>query len=189
MVIIEKEEIDYKRRNIYINEDIDENIAKEVIRQIVEINDYDYEQRLEDIYYKDKPISLFLTTSGGSTDEALAIYDIIKHSRTQVNIYVLGRCYSAGFIILLAGDCRLAYPNANFMLHELSYNPEYDKLTTHKNYVQEFGRCQEKINQLILQNTKIKLDKLNDYLEKGKDWYMNTDEALDLGVIDKIIDR
>ena len=96
------EQIDYKRRNIYIHGDITEDIAKEVIRQIIEINDYDEEQRIEDIYYKDKPISLFLTTNGGDIDEALAIYDVIKHTRTPVDIYAIGRCYSAGFVILLA---------------------------------------------------------------------------------------
>ena len=183
------EEIDYERRNIYINGDITEDVAKEVIRQIIEINDYDEEQRIEDIYYKDKPINLFLTTNGGDTDEAFAIYDIIKHTRTQVDIYAIGRCYSAGFIILLAGNIKLAYPNTSFMLHELSYDPQDNCLTTQEYYTQEFRKTQEKINRIVSQNTNISQEKLKEYFEKGKDWFMSAEEALDLGVIDKIIDK
>ena len=51
------EKINYERRNIYINEDIEEEISKEIIRQIIEINAYDEEQRIEDIYYKADPIN------------------------------------------------------------------------------------------------------------------------------------
>ena len=183
------EEIDYERRNIYINGDITEDVAKEVIRQIIEINDYDEEQRIEDIYYEDKPINLFLTTNGGDTDEAFAIYDIIKHTRTQVNIYAIGRCYSAGFIILLAGNIKLAYPNTSFMLHELSYEIQDSNLFIHENYVKEFRKAQEKVNKIVFQNTNILPEILKDYIGKGKDWFMSAEEALRFGVIDKIIDK
>lgn len=183
------EEIDYKRRNIYINGDITEDVAKEVIRQIIEINNYDEEQRIENIYYRDEPINLFLTTNGGDTDEAFAIYDIIKHTRTQVKIYAIGRCYSAGFIILLAGDIKLAYPNTSFMFHELSYEIQESSLFIHENYVKEFRKSQEKVGKIVSQNTNISLETLNNYIGKGKDWFMSAEEALDLGVIDKIIDK
>lgn len=182
-------EIDYKRRNIYINEDIEEEISKEVIRQIIEINDYDKEQRLEDIYYKADPINLFLTTNGGTIGEALAIYDAIKYSKTPVDIYVLGKCYSAGFVILGAGSHRFAYPNATLMTHELSYSSSYNQLTTHEDYAHEFRKNQKGINELILKDTNIPKDELQWYYEHKKDWFMSVEEALKLGVIDKIIGK
>lgn len=183
------EEINYKRRNIYINEDIEEEISKEIIRQIIEINDYDKEQRIEDIYYKADPINLFLTTDGGNAEEALAIYDTIKYSKTPVDIYVLGKCYSAGFVILGAGKHRFAYPNARFMTHELSYNVPYNKLTTHEDYTNEFRENQKQVNKLILSDTNIPSEELKWHYEHKKDWFMSVKEALDLGVIDKIIDK
>lgn len=183
------EEINYKRRNIYINEDIEEEISKEVIRQIIEINDYDKEQIIEDIYYKADPINLFLTTNGGNVEEALAIYDTIKNSRTPVDIYVLGKCYSAGFVILGAGTHRFAYPNTRLMTHELSYDIPYNKLITHEDYTNEFRECQAQINKLILSDTNIPSEELKWHYEHKKDWFMNAEEALSLGVIDKIIDK
>lgn len=183
------EEINYKRRNIYINEDIEEEISKEVIRQIIEINAYDEEQRIEDIYYKADPINLYLTTSGGNVEEALAIYDIIKHSKTPVDIYVLGKCYSAGFVILGAGKHRFAYPNARFMTHELSYNVSYNRLTTHEDYTNEFRESQKQVNKLILSDTNIPREKLEYHYEHKKDWFMNAEEALNLGIVDKIIGK
>jgi ATP-dependent Clp protease protease subunit len=183
------EEINYKRRNIYINEDIEEEISKEVIRQIIEINDYDKEQGIEDIYYKADPINLFLTTNGGNVEESLAIYDTIKYSKTPVDIYVLGKCYSAGLVILGAGKHRFAYPNARFMVHELSYNASYNNLTTHEDYTNEFRENQEQVNKLILSDTNIPSEELKWHYEHKKDWFMNAEEALSLGIIDKIIDK
>ena len=183
------EEINYKRRNIYINGGIEEEISKEVIRQIIEINAYDEEQRIEDIYYKADPISLFLTTNGGNVEEALAIYDTIKYSKTPVDIYVLGKCYSAGFVILGAGKHRFAYPNARFMTHELSYNVSYNKLTTHEDYTNEFRENQKKVNKLILSDTNIPSEELKWHYEHKKDWFISAEEALKFGIIDKIIDK
>ena len=183
------EGINYERRNIYINEDIEETISKEVIRQIIEINAYDEEQRIEDIYYKADPINLFLTTSGGNVEEALAIYDIIKCSKTPVDIYVLGKCYSAGFVILGAGKHRFAYPNARFMTHELSYNVSYNRLTTHEDYTNEFRESQKQVNKLILSDTNIPSEELKWHYEHKKDWFISAEEALRFGVIDKIIDK
>ena len=183
------EEINYKRRNIYINEDIEEEISKEIIRQIIEINAYDEEQSIEDIYYKADPINLYLTTSGGILTEALAIYDVIKCSKTPVDIFVLGKCYSAGFVILGAGRHRFAYPNANFMTHELSYSLKYNQLTSHEDFAHESRKNQKRINELILKDTNIPREELKWYYEHKKDWFMSAEEALDLGVIDKIIDK
>lgn len=183
------EEINYKRRNIYINEDIKGDIAKKVIEQIIEINAYDEEQRMEDIYYKANPINLFLTTDGGNVEEGLAIYDAIKYSKTPVDIYVLGKCYSAGFLILGAGTHRFAYPNARFMIHELSYSLPYNKLATHEDYTNEFKENQKQVNKLILSDTNISREELQWHCEHKKDWFMSAEEALNLGVIDKIIDK
>ena len=183
------EEINYERRNIYINEDIEEDIAKKVIEQIIEINAYDKEQRMEDIYYKANPINLFLTTSGGNVEEALAIYDTIKYSKTPVDIYVLGKCYSAGFVILGASTHRFAYPNARFMTHELSYNSHYNKLTTHEDYTNEFRANQKQVNKLILNDTNIPGEELKWHYEHKKDWFISAEEALKFGIIDKIIGK
>ena len=183
------EEINYKRRNIYINENIGEEISKEVIKQIIEINAYDTEQRIEDIYYKADPINLYLTTSGGNVEEALAIYDTIKYSKTPVDIYVLGKCYSAGFVILGSGKHRFAYPNARFMTHELSYNVSYNKLTAHEDYTKEFRENQKQVNKLILSDTNIPGEELKWHYEHKKDWFMSAEEALKFGIIDKIIDK
>lgn len=183
------EEINYKRRNIYINEDIEEYITKKVIEQITEINAYDEEQRLENVYYKANPINLFLTTNGGNVEEALAIYDIIKNSKTPVDIYVLGKCYSAGFVILGAGTHRFAYPNTTFMTHELSYNSYYHKLTAHEDYTSEFRKNQNRINKLILKDTNIPSEELGWHYERKKDWFISAEEALRFGIIDKIIGK
>lgn len=183
------EKINYKRRNIYLNGDIEEDIAKKVIEQIIEINAYDKEQRMEDIYYKANPINLFLTTDGGSVGEALAIYDAIKYSKTPVDIYVLGKCYSAGFVILGAGNHRFAYPNATLMTHEVSYSSSYKQLTAHEDYGNESRKIQKKINELILKDTNIPREELQWHYEHKKDWFINTEEALRFGIIDKIIGK
>lgn len=184
-----EDKINYERRNIYINEDIEEEISKKVIKEIIEINNYDQEQLSENDDYVIKPIHLYLTTSGGSIDEAMAIYDTIKYSKTPINIYALGKCYSAGFVILGAAKKRFSFPNTRFMAHETAYSTNWKKLEFHRDYIIEADEVQENINKLILNDTKISEKDLDWYYRHAKDWFMDAKEALRLGVIDEIIER
>lgn len=93
-----------------------------------EIEDYDVvncvtaSQLIKNLHILDTiscaPINLLLNTPGGSWDDGMAIYDVIRFINSPVYIIGMGKIYSMGSIIIQAGDKRLLMPNTLFMIHD-----------------------------------------------------------------------
>ena len=73
-------------------------------------------------------IKLVLASGGGSIYDAIALHDHIKASEKRVDILAAGYCMSAAVTILQAGEKRLSYPNATFMIHPAKYSFGPDEL-------------------------------------------------------------
>lgn len=179
---------DELERDIFLCDEINEETAGKIIEGIIKVNVFDTKQGKTIVDYdrNKQPIRLHMTTRGGFLDEAFAIYDQIKCSRTPVWIYVSGMCCSAGFLILGAGHRRIAYENTRLMYHQLSAGG-YGKVKDLLENAEELKFMQEKLDKCILDDTDITKDKLKEINEKKMDWYMSSQEALKYGVIDEII--
>lgn len=174
-------------RNIYFCSSIEEDTTKDLIKSIVEINSYDEKQEKTVVGYKREPIKLFMTTGGGSVIHAIALFDHIKYSATPIWIYISGYCCSGGFYMLGAAEKVMAYEHTQLMYHQLSSETYYEKLATQKEIVNHREELQKILDSLILENTKITKDKLEEVNSKKQDWWMDVTEAKKLGVIDEII--
>lgn len=174
-------------RNIYFCSSIEEDTTKDLIKSIVEINSYDEKQEKTVVGYKREPIKLFMTTGGGSAVHAIALFDHIKYSATPIWIYISGYCCSGGFYMLGAAEKVMAYEHTQLMYHQLSNETYYEKLATQKEIVNHREELQKILDSLILENTKITKDKLEEVNSKKQDWWMDVTEAKKLGVIDEII--
>lgn len=174
-------------RNIYFCSSIEEDTTKDLIKSIVEINSYDEKQEKTVVGYKREPIKLFMTTGGGSAIHAIALFDHIKYSATPIWIYISGYCCSGGFYMLGAAEKVMAYEHTQLMYHQLSNETYYEKLATQKEIVNHREELQKILDSLILENTKITKDKLEEVNSKKQDWWMDVTEAKKLGVIDEII--
>lgn len=73
-----------------------------------------------------EPINIIMNTPGGSVDQGLAIYDLLSVISNPVAIFVYGRCYSMGAILLQAADRRVMLPNSALMIHRGSVAYEGD---------------------------------------------------------------
>lgn len=120
-------------------------------------------------------------------DYGFAICDQIKCSMTPVWIYASGMADSCGFLILICGDRRMAYENTQIMYHQLSWGAGYGKVRSVDETNKQIKKDQEKLDNIVLSNTKITEDKLEYINERKQDWYMTPKEALKLGVIDEIM--
>lgn len=97
----------FKKRIIFLNDSIDEELANDICKQLVYLNSLN-----------DKlPIWLFIRSNGGSLKDALDIYDNIRFSRAPVIGLVIGYCHSAAILILQACTKRYSFPNSYFLLH------------------------------------------------------------------------
>ena len=174
-------------RNIIFCEEIEEESTKNLIKNIVDINMYDSIQESTIVDYQRIPIRIYMTTAGGSLHHTIALFDIIKHSKTPVWIFVSGYCCSGGFYMLGAADKVFAYEHTEFMYHQLSYKTPFSTLEQQQQNVDLHKKLQEVADNLILENTNISKEKLAEINKKQIDWWMDAKEAKKLGVIDEII--
>lgn len=139
-------------------------------------------------------ITLYLNTSGGSVSYAKAIYDLIKNSANFVSIVCVGEVFSAGTLILMAGDERYMSENSLLMLHtgEESYPSDkprnIDSLYNQNRIDEEFMYeiYLERMNDKKRKDKKklIEIDEVKELLVN--DTYINAKKALQLGLITNI---
>lgn len=174
-------------RKIVISSEIDENVAKEVIERIMEINDIDYErsEALKD--YEPRPIEIFINSPGGSVFDGFAIISAMQMSQTPIITYGLGLVASMALGIFVAGDVRIAHRFTRFLYHSISYGI-MGHITDHEDMQKESNVLQSMYNSLILSKTKITEEKIAEIRAMKKDFYFSAKKAVELGVADEIIE-
>jgi len=174
-----------QQRKIIINSNINEDLIEKAVIQIYQINEYDDQQDALLKNYIREPIEVFINTSGGFLDEAFSLISAIMTSKAPVHTVCLGKAWSAGFLILLAGHVRFAQPFSSMMFHQGSagIQGEFSKAIEYAKY---WEKTQKRVDQYVLSRTKIKKKKLKKVFDHSTDWYMTTDEALHLGIVDGV---
>lgn len=133
----------------------------------------------------EEPIKIFISSPGGLVDACLAIAGAIESSKTPVHGIVLGEAASAAFVILVACSKRSSYKHARLMYHELSTGMR-GSLVSIKDKVDECEILQKNLNDIVISNTKITKEILEEKINR-RDWNMSVTEALSYGVIDEVI--
>ncbi len=137
------------------------------------------------LYKKDqkKPITMYISSYGGTIDDFLILYGLIKTLKCKIITIAIGKCMSAGAYLLLLGDERWAYPETRIMLHELGFGSCFNKLHEQQTHIKESEELQKILTGIVKRKTSIK--NVETYLKD--DQYMSPQEALKLGVINKIV--
>ena len=130
------------------------------------------------------PIKIFIDSPGGDTITAWSVINTIKNSKTKVITINYCTAFSAAADILASGHERFALEGTHVMMHNgsCSYGGQVDTVEATKKY---FDGLSKKITNHVLERTKI-----NPKVYKKKaltDWFMDEGEALENGIIDKII--
>lgn len=170
-------------KEIIINGDINEDLIERAVLQIFNFNNMDAEARLNP--EERQPIIIYINTNGGTIDDAFSLVSAIEGSKTPVVTVALGKAYSAGFFILLAGHQRYAQKYSQLMLHQGS-SGYMGKFADMIEYAKHWERLQNMIDDYIISRTKIKKKKLQEIFNGKQDWFIETKEAIDLGIINGI---
>ncbi|MCK9542127.1 MAG: ATP-dependent Clp protease proteolytic subunit [Novosphingobium sp.] len=137
------------------------------------------------------PISITLNTCGGSWDDGIAIYDIIRALKSEVTIIGVGKVYSMGSIIIQAADVRVLTENTTFMIHD-GTDGYIGDAKAFENWAEQSKKTRQKMYKIYYDNMykKNKLITLKQ-VEKmcAQDNILNAKEAKDLGLVDKIIKK
>lgn len=134
---------------------------------------------------KTEPINIIINSDGGDVYEALGMIDFIQSLDVKVNTICRGRAMSAAALLLCAGTgTRAASKNSTIMFHEIS-SGIYGKSSDMKANVQHTEKLEEILINIITTNSK----KDSTFWKERilKDYYLSPEEALELGVIDTII--
>jgi ATP-dependent Clp protease, protease subunit len=135
-----------------------------------------------------KPIHLVISTYGGSVDEMFTLYDTIKFLPCPVHTIALGKVMSAGVLLLASGTKgkRMIGRNARIMIHPVSGGASGNVFEV-INDSKEHKRLQEQMVSAIVKETKVSKEKIEEIMKTGHDVYLLPEEAIKMGIVDKII--
>lgn len=150
--------------------------VNEIIHSIYEINKTATKE----------PIQLIINSPGGDIYSGLGLIDVIQTSETPIHTICHGSVMSMALIVYVAGHYRLAGRYATFMYHEASYQNE-GKLKYHKQELKEAERIELICNEFLISRSNLSDTQIDNVINKRKDWYFNATDALEYGIIDKIL--
>ena len=163
-------------RIIFLHEEIDSEVASRIIASLLYL----------DKKSKNKEITMYINSPGGECEAALAIYDMMQFIVSPIKTICVGRACSAAADLLASGSPgkRLAAPNSEIMIHSVQA-----ELSGSNKEIQEEAARLKKFHkrsiELLALHTGQTFAKISKDCEKDK--YMTAQEALDYGIIDKIL--
>lgn len=168
-----------KRREILWNTDIDDSavdVALYIRKWNMEDSGINPEER--------RPIKIFINSDGGSVDTVLHIIDMIRLSKTPVYTIGMGRVYSAGGLLLMAGHKRYVFPHTSCLIHDGSSGAigSIGKMLDNLEFTKEM---EERMKKYILSSTRIP----EEIYDKNyrRDWFIFSEEMIRLGIADEIV--
>ncbi len=138
-----------------------------------------------------KDIQLYINSPGGSVSAGFAVYDTMQYIKCDVSTICIGLAASFGAFLLAGGTKgkRMALPNAEIMIHQpaIHGNGIEGQATDIKITSDHIQKSKERLNSILAKNTGKTMEEI--VLATERDNYMSPAEAVDFGLIDKIIDR
>ena len=181
-------DVDSKKETVY---DIYSKLLKERIIFIEgEINDEKANLIVSELLYLDSisndDINIYINSPGGSITAGMAIYDTMNYIKSDCVTIGIGLCASMAAFLLSSGNRgkRCSLNNTEIMIHE-PLGGVNGQATEIKIVAERILKIKKKLNVILSRNTKKSLSKIEKDVER--DYYMDSDEALKYGIIDKII--
>ena len=165
-----------KDRIIFLGEGIDENTGNIVVAQLLFLESEDPE----------KDIHLYINSPGGYVSAGLAIYDTMQYIKCPVSTICIGQAASMGALLLAGGapGKRLSLPNARIMIHQ-PLGGTQGQATEVEIHAREILKLRDRLNDILVKHTGQSKKKIKTDTER--DHFMSPQEAVQYGLIDKVI--
>ena len=175
-----------KFKNIKIYFPITDASVATVILQL-QCMQHEFEANLVDV--NDRVITIEINSPGGSVTAGLALFDTIRHIQslgTTIITVGIGLVASMATILLTAGTIRKATKNTMFLIHQPSVDSFGGTVTDVLIAAKQMQRTKEIISNILSESTHQPLERIAADIER--DYFMNSNEALEYGIIDEIIE-
>jgi ATP-dependent Clp protease, protease subunit len=168
-----------QERIIFLGQEVSDGLANRIVAFLLYLDSDD----------SSKPIYLYINSPGGSITAGMAIYDTMQYIKSEVITICVGQAASMGSFLLAAGSPgkRVALPHARIMIHQpLLSGGMRGQATDIQIEAQEILRIREQLNQMLADRTGQPLSKIEK--DTDRDYFMSAQEALEYGLIDKVIE-
>ena len=168
-------------RIIFLGEEVSNTSASLVVAQMLFLEAEDPE----------KDIQLYINSPGGSVTAGFAIYDTMQYIKCDVSTICIGLAASFGAFLLAGGTKgkRIALANAEIMIHQpaIHGNGIQGQATEIKIMSDHMQKSKQRLNRILAENTGKSVEQIQ--IDTERDNYLSAKEALEYGLIDKIIDK
>ena len=164
-----------KDRIVFLTGEINDSVASILISELLYLDNLSN----EDIY-------LYINSPGGSITSGMSIYDTMNFIKSKVITIGIGMTASMAAFLLSSGNIRYALPNTEVMIHQ-PLGGAQGQATDIKIAAERIIKLKEKLNQILAKNTNQPLEKI--YNDTERDNFLSASEALEYGLIDKIIEK
>ncbi len=165
-------------RIIFLADEVNDVTASLVVAQMLYLE-------VED---PDKDIALYINSPGGSVTAGMAIYDTMNYIKCDVSTICIGMAASMGAFLLSSGakGKRFALPNSEIMIHQ-PLGGMQGQATDIKIHADHILRTRDTLNSILAKNTGKPIDVIAK--DTDRDNFMSAEEAMNYGLIDKVIER
>lgn len=135
----------------------------------------------------DKPINMYINSPGGSVIDGLQLIDTMNFINAPISTTCLGMAASMGAVILSCGEKgkRFVLPHSRVMIHQASggFNGKSEDVKTS---YEQLLRCQKDIYEILSKNIGLEYKEIEELCSNTDKWFIGQ-EAIDLGIVDKIV--
>jgi ATP-dependent Clp protease protease subunit len=165
-------------RIIFLGEPIDDLVANLIVAQLLHLESQD----------PDKDISIYVNCPGGSIYSGLAVYDTIQFIKPDVSTICVGIAMSMGSLLLAGGakGKRFSLPNSRLLVHQPSAGFE-GQSTEIEIHAREILAVRQRIDEIYAHHTGQPVEQV--HLDMERDRFFKPDEAVEYGLIDRVIDH
>ncbi|HLR65277.1 MAG TPA: ATP-dependent Clp endopeptidase proteolytic subunit ClpP [Pseudogracilibacillus sp.] len=167
-----------KDRIIMLGSAIDDNVANSIVAQLLFLEAEDPE----------KDISIYINSPGGSITAGMAIYDTMQFIKPDVSTICTGMAASMGAFLLSAGadGKRFALPNSEVMIHQ-PLGGTQGQASDIEIHAKRIIQMRENLNKILADRTGQPLEVIEK--DTDRDNFMSAQEAVEYGLIDKVLER
>lgn len=166
-----------KDRVIFLTGEVEDHMANLIVAQLLFLESEN----------PDKDIHLYINSPGGSVTAGLSIYDTMQFIQPDVSTMCIGQAVSMGAMLLAGGakGKRYALPHSRLMIHQPSGGAQ-GQASDIEIQANEIIKMRDKLNVLLAHHTGQKVATIAQDTER--DNYMSSEEALEYGLVDKVIE-
>ncbi len=165
-----------RERIVFVAGPIDDEVANLAVAQMLHLEADD----------PDKDIAVYVNSPGGSVYAGLAIYDTMQFVKPEIQTICVGIAMSMGSLILTGGTKgkRMSLPNSRILIHQPSGGFEGQQADI-QIHAEEILRIRSRLDEIYSHHTGQSMEQVHQDMDRDR--YMKPDEAVEYGLIDRVI--